>query len=169
MLARLGRESRVMGRNNASLEGIGLGAWRGLMRAHAAVCSGLEAELEAGHALPLRSFTVLLELDSAPARRMRMSELASAVGLSRSGLSRLIDRLCREGLIERADCPFDARGAFAVLTEAGAQRLQEARADHAAAVRRHFLDHFTADELRELSAYLARVPPGSPGAPIGRG
>jgi DNA-binding MarR family transcriptional regulator len=111
---------------------------------------------------------VLLELDSAPAQRMRMSELASAVGLSRSGLSRLIDRLCREGLIERAECPFDARGAFAVLTDAGAERLREARADHTSTVRRHFVDLFTADELRELAAYLERVPGNPPGAAVAR-
>jgi DNA-binding MarR family transcriptional regulator len=146
-----------MGRHNGSLEGVALGAWRGLMRAHASVSHHLEAELEAAHQLPLRSFTVLFELDSAPARRMRMSELAVAVGLSRSGLSRLIDRLCRDGLIERAECPNDARGSFAVLTDEGAARLHGARDDHASAVRRHFLDHFNTDELRELSAFLERV------------
>jgi DNA-binding MarR family transcriptional regulator len=147
-----------MGSQNGSVEGVGIGAWRGLMRAHASVSHHLEAELESVHQLPLRSFTVLFELDSAPSRRMRMSELAIAVGLSRSGLSRLIDRLCRDGLIQRAECPNDARGSFAVLTDEGAARLRGARDDHAAAVRRHFLDHFSADELRELSAFLARVP-----------
>ena len=157
-----------MANQNGSLEGAALGAWRVLMRAHAAVSQQLEAELEAGHRMPLRSFTVLHELDSAPGRRMRMSDLALAVGLSRSGLSRLIDRLCTEGLIERAECLHDARGSFAVLTEAGAERVHEARADHASAVRRHFVDLFTADELRELSAYLERVPVGGSAAPAAR-
>ena len=156
-----------MASQNGSLEGVALGAWRGLMRAHAAVSQQLEAELEAAHGMPLRSFTVLLELDSAPGSRMRMSDLAIAVGLSRSGLSRLVDRLCADGLIDRAECVHDARGSFAVLTDAGAARLQETRADHTSAVRRHFVDLFTADELRELSSYLERVPASGSAAPQG--
>jgi DNA-binding MarR family transcriptional regulator len=127
------------------------------MRAHTAVSRQLETELEAAEGLPLRSFTVLLELDEAPEQKLRMSDLAAAAGLSRSGLSRLIDRLVADRLIERADCDDDGRGSFAVLTAAGAARLGAARRTHSEAVRRVLVDHFSATELRELSRYLHRV------------
>jgi DNA-binding MarR family transcriptional regulator len=127
------------------------------MRAHATLARELESVLDAAHLLPLRSFTVLLELELAPDRRLRMGELADVAGLSRSGLSRMIDRLERQGLIERAECPDDARGAFAVLTDRGAERLDAAREDHAEVVRRHFLGHFSPAELRALSGYLERI------------
>src|SRR3954447_2876805 len=99
--------------SKTTLQGAELDAWRALMRAHAAVSRELEAELEAAEGLPLRSFTVLLELDEAPDQRLRMSDLANAAGLSRSGLSRLIDRLVADRLIERAECDDDGRGSFA--------------------------------------------------------
>jgi DNA-binding MarR family transcriptional regulator len=127
------------------------------MRAHTAVSRQLETELEAAEGLPLRSFTVLLELDEAPEQKLRMSDLAAAAALSRSGLSRLIDRLVADRLIERADCDDDGRGSFAVLTAAGAARLGAARRTHSEAVRRVLVDHFSATELRELSRYLHRV------------
>jgi DNA-binding MarR family transcriptional regulator len=117
----------------------------------------LELELESVEGIQLRTFTVLFELDRAPHRRLRMSDLATAVGLSRSGLSRLIDRLVHEGSIERAECDDDARGSFAVLTGQGVQRLNDSREAHAAALRRLFLDHFSAAELRALSSYMERV------------
>jgi DNA-binding MarR family transcriptional regulator len=146
--------------HNGTLQGVELDAWRTFMRAHVTLSRELESELEVSDGLPLRSFTVLLELDQAPRRRMRMGDLAAAVGLSRSGTSRLIDRLVRERWIERAECDADARGSFAVLTSDGVTRLASARKAHTAAVRRLFLDHFTAAELRDLSGYMERVQNG---------
>jgi DNA-binding MarR family transcriptional regulator len=142
---------------SSTLQGPELDAWRALMRAYAAVSRQLEVELETAEGLPLRSFTVLLELDQAPDQRLRMSDLADAAGLSRSGLSRLIDRLVADRLIERAECDDDGRGSFAVLTAAGAARLGAARRTHSEAVRRALVDHFTTSELREFSRYLRRV------------
>ncbi len=92
-----------------------LRAWRGLLRVHAALTKALDAELESEHRLPLSSYEVLLHLAFTDGERLRMSDLADAVVLSRSGLTRLVDRLERDGLIARESCPSDARGSYARL------------------------------------------------------
>ena len=142
-----------------------LRAWRGLLRAHAALTKALDADLDSAHGLPLSSYEVLLYLDDAPERRLRMRDLAASVILSRSGLTRLADRLEREGLIRRESCPSDARGAYAVLTRAGAETLAIARTTHLAGVRSLFLQHFSEDELDVLGDAWDRVIPGSASAP----
>jgi DNA-binding MarR family transcriptional regulator len=142
-----------------------LRAWRGLLRMHATLTKALDAELDAAHGLPLSSYEVLLHLNDAEGRRMRMSDLADTVILSRSGLTRLVDRLEREGLIERQSCPSDARGSFASLTPTGRRKLAAARATHLAGVRSMFLDHFTAEEQELLGAAWERVLPGVGDAP----
>ena len=142
-----------------------LRAWRGMLRAHAALTKALDADLDSAHGLPLSSYEVLLYLDDAPDRRMRMRDLAASVILSRSGLTRLADRLEREGLIRRESCPSDARGAYAVLTPAGAEMLAIARTTHLAGVRSLFLQHFSGDELDVLGDAWDRVIPGSASAP----
>jgi DNA-binding MarR family transcriptional regulator len=145
----------------AELTATELGAWRGMLRVHASLVRALDAELDAEHGLPITSYEVLIHLVDAPEGKMRMRDLADAVLLSRSGLTRLVDRLERDGLIERASCPTDARGAYAVITDAGRRLLARARPAHRAGVRRRFLDHFDEDELVELAAYWERVLPGA--------
>lgn len=149
----------------AAVEGLDpaeLEAWRGLLRVHATVLKELDAELDAAHGLPLTSYEVLIQLADAPERRMRMCDLADSVLLSRSGMSRLVDRLEREGLLCRAACTNDARGAFACITEAGLALLEQARPTHVAGIRRRFLSQFDADELRLLGAFWRRlVPPAA--------
>ena len=88
----------------------------------------LDAELEAAHGLPLTSYEVLMQLADAPEPRMRMCDLADSVLLSRSGMSRLVDRLERDGLICRAACTNDARGAFACITDRGPRADRRGRA-----------------------------------------
>jgi DNA-binding MarR family transcriptional regulator len=146
-----------------------LRAWRGMLRVHATLTKTLDADLDAAHGLPLTSYEVLLHLEDAEDRRMRMSDLAATVILSRSGLTRLVDRLEREGLIRRESCPSDARGAFAVLTDAGQRKLEAARATHLAGVRSLFLDHFTPEEQDVLGAAWERLMPGvnAPGPACG--
>ncbi|HEY5142553.1 MAG TPA: MarR family transcriptional regulator [Solirubrobacteraceae bacterium] len=134
-----------------------LRAWRGMLRAHAALTKALDAELEREHSLPLSSYEVLLHVAHAEDQRMRMCDLADSVILSRSGLTRLIDRLEREGLVARESCPSDARGSFARLTPDGATKLQAARRTHLAGVRLRFLDRVTADELDVLGDVWDRV------------
>jgi DNA-binding MarR family transcriptional regulator len=136
-----------------------LRAWRGMLRTHAVLTKALDAELEAAHGLPLSSYEVLMHLNDAEDQRMRMSDLAALAILSRSGLTRLVDRLEREGLLERQSCASDARGSFASLTAAGRRKLAAARATHLAGVRALFLDHLTEEELDVLGAVWARVLP----------
>src|SRR3954451_16132347 len=107
-----------------------LRAWRGLLKAHATLVKALDAELVADHGLGITSYEVLLHLAEADAGRMRMHDLASSVLLSRSGLTRLVDRLERDGLLRREACDSDARGAYAALTDGGRRRLAEARGTH---------------------------------------
>jgi DNA-binding MarR family transcriptional regulator len=138
-----------------------LGAWRGMLFVHAALVRALDAELDAEHGIPITSYEVLIHLADAPEGKMRMRDLADAALLSRSGLTRLVDRLERDELIERASCPSDARGAYAVITDAGRELLARARPAHRAGVRRRFLDHFDEHELVQLASYWERVLPGS--------
>lgn len=147
-----------------------LAAWRGLLRVHAALFKALDAELEAEHGVPLSSYEVLIYLRSAPERRLRMADLAERVLLSRSGMTRLVDRLEREGLLAREQCSKDARGCFAALTERGEAFLDEARPTHLAGVRERFLRHFSPAELELLAECWERVVPGvteAPGAACG--
>ena len=134
-----------------------LAAWHGFLRAHALLVRELDCELEASHGLPLVSYELLRALEAAPEQRMRMRELAEVVLLSRSGLTRLVDRLVRDGLIKRSTCSADARGCYAVLTAEGRHALAAARPAHLEGVRRRFLDHFDQDELADLGALWARL------------
>lgn len=134
-----------------------LRAWRGLLRAHAALTRALEADLEADHGLPLSSYEVLLHLADADGERMRMSDLADSVILSRSGLTRLVDRLEREGLIAREVCPTDARGSYARLTDAGRERFSAARGTHLAGVRARFLAHLSPGDQDLLGGAWERL------------
>ena len=134
-----------------------LRAWRGMLRAHGALAKALDAQLEAAHGLQLSSYEVLMYLADAEDQRMRMCDLASSILLSRSGLTRLVDRLQREGLLERVACSDDARGAFAKLTPLGRERLAAARVTHLAGVRAMFLDLFTPEELEMLGGSWDRV------------
>jgi len=140
-----------------------LRAWRGLLRVHTSMVKALDAQLEAAHSLPLTSYEVLLHLADADEGKMRMHDIASSVLLSRSGLTRLVDRLERDGLVERLSCQDDARGAFACLTELGHVRLAEARETHLAGVRRLFLSHFSEDELELVASFWERILPGISG------
>jgi DNA-binding MarR family transcriptional regulator len=143
--------------------GTELGAWRGLLRVYWSLFRALDAEMEAEHGLPLTSYEVLIHLADTPEGKMRMRDLADAALLSRSGLTRLVDRLERDGLIERASCPSDARGAYAVITEKGRDLLARARPAHRNGVRRRFLDRFDEDELLRMGEFWERVLPGATG------
>ena len=146
---------------NTSFTPVELAAWRGLLRSHAALVRDLDAELRAQHDLSLHEYEVLLTLTAAPDGRMRMSELATAVVLSQSGLTRLVDRLVRDGSVARARCEGDRRGLNAELTDAGRRRYGKARVTHLADVRSRFLSHFSEAELEILGAFWERISPGA--------
>jgi DNA-binding MarR family transcriptional regulator len=134
-----------------------LAAWRGMLRAHAELTKELDAELTREHDLPLSSYEVLLYLADAPDGRMRMAELADSVLLSRSGLTRLVDRLQREGLLKRERCESDARGYFAEITPKGRRLFDAARRTHLDGVRARFLSRFSRDELRAMGALWQKL------------
>jgi DNA-binding MarR family transcriptional regulator len=134
-------------------------AWRGLLRAHACLAKRLDATLESAHGLPMTSYEVLSCVHEASGGRMRMRDLADQAQLSRSGLTRLVDRLERDGLLERCSCSHDARGAYACMTERGRERLAEARRTHLAVVREQFFSHFSEMELGLLADMWERIAP----------
>jgi DNA-binding MarR family transcriptional regulator len=137
-----------------------LRAWRGLVRAHRCLVKRLDAQLEAQHNLPLTSYEVLLRLSESEAGKLRMHDIATAVSLSRSGLTRLIDRLERDGFVDRCSCENDARGAYAVITPTGQAKAAQARAAHLAGIRELFVAHYTEAELELLGPLLERLLPG---------
>lgn len=137
-------------------------SWRAFLRAHAHIVRILEQDLQVNHKIALASYDVLVQLAEAPAYRLRMAELADAVLISRSGLTRLVDRLQREGLVERQPDPEDARGLFTVLTVKGRSALREAAVVHLAGVSRLYLDRLTPEENAELARLMTKLDPQQP-------
>jgi DNA-binding MarR family transcriptional regulator len=134
-----------------------LHAWQTFLRAHHVVTDTLDEELSREQDLPLGSYEVLLHLAEAPGHALRMSELANQVMLSRSGVSRLVDRLVSEGLVERHTCQSDGRGVYAGLTDTGMRRLRRAAPTHLRGVREHFTDRLSGHELDELARLLDKL------------
>lgn len=134
-----------------------LEAWRAFLRAHARVTRVLDAELEAEQGLPLGSYEVLLHLHNAPNYQLRMSELAERVLLSRSGLTRLVDKMAGDGLVSRETCATDQRVVYATLTDEGYDRLKKAAPTHLRGVRQHMVDLLTPKEIEILGAALDKV------------
>ncbi|HEY9418021.1 MAG TPA: MarR family transcriptional regulator [Pseudonocardia sp.] len=132
-------------------------AWRAYLRGHATVTRALEADLVAGPRLSLASYDVLVQLVEAPGGRLRMTELADAVLLSRSGVTRLVDRLQREGLVLRAPVAEDGRGVAAAITEQGIDRLRGASRLHLEGVARYFAARLDAADLAALRRISERL------------
>ena len=137
-----------------------LGAWRAFLQTHARLLHRLDEELQAAHGLSLAEYDALLQLAAAPDRRLRMSVLADRVLLSRSGITRLVDRLVADGMVQRYPCSSDARGSMAVITAQGVNRLRTASRTHLDGVRRFFLDVVSADEQDVIEQALQRVSDG---------
>jgi len=132
-------------------------AWQALLQAHDQVIRKLDAELRAEHGLCLGDYDVLVRLARAAGRRMRMTELAKRVMISPSGLTRVVDGLVRDTLVERHRDPGDARVVYAQLTEEGFQRVREAVGTHLRGVREHFTGRLTDAQLREVASALQGV------------
>jgi DNA-binding MarR family transcriptional regulator len=128
-----------------------------LLEAHAAVAGAVNRELEATAGMPVTWFELLVRLSRSPARRLRMSDLAAEVGLSHSGLTRLVDRVIDAGLVRREACREDGRGSFAVLTDAGADALAAALAGHLDSVDRHLRAPLGDEGLAALTDLLRVV------------
>ncbi|HZU14824.1 MAG TPA: MarR family winged helix-turn-helix transcriptional regulator [Chloroflexota bacterium] len=134
-----------------------LEAWALFLEAHARLVQTLEAELEAETGLPLTWYDVLAQLSAAPEGRLRMSDLYQSLLLSKSGLTRRIDRMVEVGLVERKGCPGDRRGVFAVLTPKGREILRAAAPLHCAGVERHFGEHIDETELATFRRVLTKI------------
>ncbi len=134
-----------------------LGPWRAFLTAHARVARRLDDELRAEHDLSVAEYDALLQIAETPTRRMRMRQLADQVILSKSGVTRLIDRLVADGLVERSACETDARGAEAVLTDAGMDRLRAASQTHLRGVSEHFLAVVGDADLEALERALRSI------------
>src|SRR3954447_24375918 len=134
-----------------------LAAWRALLASHAALVGRLGEELQDEKGLPLPWYEVLLWLNQAPEGRMRMGELAESLLLTPSGVTRLVDRMETEGLVQRQQCPSDRRGWNAVITSAGRSRLRAAAPAHLRGVARHFGRHLSDQEADLLAETLGRV------------
>jgi DNA-binding MarR family transcriptional regulator len=132
-------------------------AWRSFLISHARITRRLDEELQVAHGLSLAEYDALLQIAHAPSRRVRMNVLAERVILSRSGITRLVDRLEAAGSVERAACSTDARGQEAVLTPVGLERLRSAATTHLDGVRRYFLDRLDPADLVALETSLSRV------------
>jgi DNA-binding MarR family transcriptional regulator len=134
-----------------------LAVWRRFLEAHAVVVGALETELDAARGLPLAWYDVLVALHEAPGRRLRMQDLAARVLFSRSGVTRLVDRMEAAGYVTRERCEDDRRGTFAVLTPAGAKCLRDATGVHLRGVRDHFDRHLDDDDIAALDLALAKI------------
>lgn len=133
-----------------------LAAWRGMLLAHARVTQQLDAQMRAEHGMSVSAYEVLMFLADAPEHRMRMSEIAARVLLSRSGCTRLVDRLVELGYVTRSAASSDGRGLYAQLTDAGREKVAVARATHHEGIRRFFLDRLTATDLIALGDIWSR-------------
>jgi DNA-binding MarR family transcriptional regulator len=142
---------------NENLDEFHLAAWRAFLTTHAAVIDLIEHDLAEARQLPLSSYDVLLALVEAPEYRLRMHEIARAVVLSRSGLTRLIDRLEAEGLLSRERSNTDRRGAYAVLTAKGLAAVRQAWPTYAKGISQHFTSLLNDKEVHVLTTALERI------------
>jgi len=134
-----------------------LAAWRAFLKAHATIINLIERDLAEAERPPLSTYDVLIELYEASEHRLRMHELAERVVLSRSGLTRLVDRLEAEGLLIRDRCGTDRRGAYAVITEKGIEALQQTWPIYARGIAEYFAQWLTLEEAKLLELALSRI------------
>ena len=145
-----------------------LAPWRAFVMAQASVARRLDAELQAEHGMSLQEYDALLALVESPDRRLRMGRLAEALMLSKSGVTRLVDRLAADRLVERITCPSDLRGAEAALTTAGVDRLRTASATHLRGIAEHFLSRIEEADLAVVEHVMQDVADGFEWVPARR-
>jgi DNA-binding MarR family transcriptional regulator len=139
-----------------------LAAWRTILKAHATIINRIDHDLAAAKLPPLSTYDVLIELYEAPEHRLRMHELAERVVLSRSGLTRLVDRLEAEGLLMRDRSGTDRRGAYAVITEQGIAALRRMWPVYAGGIAKYFAQWLTVDEAQLLEEAMGRALQAAP-------
>jgi DNA-binding MarR family transcriptional regulator len=134
-----------------------LGPWRAFLTAHALISRRLDDDLRSEQQMTLAEYAALLQLAEAPRRRLRMNQLADGIVLSRSGVTRLIDRLEADGLVARSQCSSDGRGAEAVLTDVGLTRLREASRTHLRGIEAYFLESVEPVDLDVIERSCAAI------------
>ncbi len=137
--------------NPTRLSEVELEAWRGFLRTHTRLISQLDRELMQRRGLSLSSYEVLLRLSESPGGRMRMKDIASSLLLSRSGITRIVAELERQGLVQRQQVATDGRGLEASLTRRGRTAFRAAQKAHLVDVRSDFLDRLSPSQLKQLA------------------
>ncbi len=122
-------------------------SWRSYIEGSLRLYERLDRELRDGHGLSMAEYEILVRLSEVPDRRIRMAELAESANQSRSRLSHTVARLERSRLVRRDSCPEDRRGVFAVLTDEGFARLEQAAHTHVRGVREHLVDLVSSEDL----------------------
>ncbi len=135
-------------------------AWRALLLAQNAVLRAIDEDLAAGGGVPIHVYDVLLELNAAPHRRLRMKDLAARTVLTRSRISKLVDELTADRLVERHADATDKRGSFVVISPTGRAALKRSAPIYLDSINRHFMSHLLAGEAERLTAALQRVVAG---------
>jgi DNA-binding MarR family transcriptional regulator len=135
-----------------------LDAWVRLLRVHAAMTRQFNGELLAEHDLTMNDFDVLMQLAQAPEGQLRRVDLAERVLLTPSGITRLLEGLERAGYVERGSCASDARVSYTLLTEAGREKLEQAKETHRASIKALFAERYSEQEVETLAALLERLP-----------
>lgn len=140
-----------------------------LLRSYVSARRGFNAQLTHEHGLTINDYEALLRLSRTEGQRLRRVDLAESLLLTQSGVTRLLDGLERAGLVEKGTCASDARVTYAVLTDAGREKLESASASHVAAIRALFEEHFSRNELETLAELLGRLPGAAEGGSCGIG
>jgi DNA-binding MarR family transcriptional regulator len=139
-------------------QSVAVDAWARLLRSHTAMRRTLSADLQAEHGLTVNDYEALLLLSRAEDGRLRRVDLAEGLQLTPSGVTRLLDGLNDLGCVEKATCARDARVTYAVLTDAGREKLEQAASSHVAAIRALMEERFSEEELETFAELLARLP-----------
>ena len=134
-----------------------IAVWQAFLQTHAVVLRKLESELQAEQQLPLTWYDVLINLNNDPRGGLRLQDLAQAIVLSQSGLTRLLDRMEQAGLVARKPCPHDRRGAYAIITPAGKTVLKQAEPVHLRSIEEHFMQHLEAVDIEALHQALSKI------------
>src|SRR3954466_13934331 len=134
--------------------------WVRFIATHSAITRELEARLMGAHGLTLSDYDALVQLARAPEQKLRNIDLAKAVVLTRSGVTRLVDGLENDGLVARPSGPSDTAGAFVSLTDGGLARLREATGTHVAGVRELFVEQLGQEGVEQMDALLRSLPSG---------
>ena len=131
--------------------------WRSFLKTHSTVVKYLERRMQEQHGLPMPWWDVLQQLAGGPEGRLRMSELAESVLLTRSGITRLLDRMIEAGLVVREPCPGDRRGYYAAITQQGRETIEKVGPDHSRDAWEVFLGHVSEEEASLLEKVFSRV------------